>query len=114
MIQTILEKVFGRKINVRMREGFFPFTEPGYEIDMECQVCHGKGCRVCKGTGWIEVLGGGVVNRRVLENCNIDPDEYSGFAFGIGIERIAMLKYGINNMGLLFENDLRFLKQFQE
>ena len=77
-------------------------------------ISYGKGCSLCKGTGWIEILGGGVVNRKVLENCNIDPDVYSGIAFGIGIERIAMLKYGINNMGLLFENDLRFLKQFQE
>ena len=89
-------------------------TEPSVEVDVSCFECHGKGCPLCKHTGWIEVLGGGVVNRKVLENCNIDPDEYSGFAFGIGIERIAMLKYGINNIGLMFENNLQFLKQFHE
>ena len=98
----------------RLRPSYFPFTEPSVEVDVSCFECHGKGCPLCKHTGWIEVLGGGVVNRKVLENCNIDPDEYSGFAFGIGIERIAMLKYGINNIGLMFENNLQFLKQFHE
>ena len=83
-------------------------------MDGSCFEGHGKGCPLCKHTGWIEVLGGGGVNRKVLENCGIDPDEYSGFAFGIGIERIAMLKYGINNIGLMFENNLQFLKQFHE
>ena len=99
---------------VRFRPSYFPFTEPSVEVDVSCFECHGKGCPLCKHTGWIEVLGGGVVNRKVLENCNIDPDVYSGFAFGIGIERIAMLKYGINNIGLMFENNLQFLKQFHE
>ena len=96
------------------RSSYFPVTEPSVEVDVSCFECHGKGCPLCKHTGWIEVLGGGVVNRKVLENCGIDPDEYSGFAFGIGIERIAMLKYGINNIGLMFENNLQFLKQFHE
>ena len=82
-------------------------------MDVSCHACGGKGCPLCKGTGWIEVLGAGMVNRRVLENCGIDPDEYTGFAFGMGIERIAMLKYGINNIKLLTENDVRFLEQFK-
>ena len=84
------------------------------EVDVSCFACGGKGCPLCKGTGWIEVLGAGVVHQNVLKNCGIDPQEYSGFAFGIGIERIAMLKYGINNIGLMFENDLRFLEQFKD
>ena len=114
MLNELVKQLFGSGTRTRLRPSYFPFTEPSEEVDVSCFECGGCGCSLCKGTGWIEVLGGGVVNRRVLENCNIDPDEYSGFAFGIGIERIAMLKYGINNMGLLFENDLRFLKQFQE
>ena len=114
MLNELVKQLFGNGTRTRLRPSYFPFTEPSVEVDGSCFECGGCGCSLCKGTGWIEVLGGGVVNRRVLENCNIDPDEYSGFAFGIGIERIAMLKYGINNMGLLFENDLRFLKQFQE
>ena len=114
MLNELVKQLFGSGTRTRLRPSYFPFTEPSVEVDVSCFECGGCGCSLCKGTGWIEVLGGGVVNRRVLENCNIDPDEYSGFAFGIGIERIAMLKYGINNMGLLVENDLRFLKQFQE
>ena len=114
MLNELVKQLFGDGTRTRLRPSYFPFTEPSVEVDVSCFECGGCGCSLCKGTGWIEVLGGGVVNRRVLENCNIDPDEYSGFAFGIGIERIAMLKYGINNMGLLFENDLHFLKQFQE
>ena len=114
MLNELVKQLFGNGTRTRLRPSYFPFTEPSVEVDVSCFECGGCGCSLCKGTGWIEVLGGGVVNRRVLENCHIDPDEYSGFAFGIGIERIAMLKYGINNMGLLFENDLRFLKQFQE
>ena len=114
MLNELVKQLFGSGTRTRLRPSYFPFTEPSVEVDVSCFECGGCGCSMCKGNGWIEVLGGGVVNRRVLENCNIDPDEYSGFAFGIGIERIAMLKYGINNMGLLFENDLRFLKQFQE
>lgn len=114
MLDQLVSNLFGANTRTRLRPSFFPFTEPSVEVDVSCFECGGKGCSLCKGTGWIEILGGGVVNRKVLQNCNIDPDVYSGIAFGIGIERIAMLKYGINNMGLLFENDLRFLKQFQE
>ncbi len=114
MLDCLVQQLFGADTRTRLRPSYFPFTEPSVEVDVSCFACGGKGCGLCKGTGWIEVLGGGVVNRRVLQNCGIDPDVYSGIAFGIGIERIAMLKYGINNMGLLFENDLRFLRQFQE
>ena len=113
-LNTFVQKMFGADTRTRLRPSYFPFTEPSVEVDVSCFECHGKGCPLCKHTGWIEVLGGGVVNRKVLENCSIDPDEYSGFAFGIGIERIAMLKYGINNIGLMFENNLQFLKQFHE
>ena len=114
MLDKFVQAIFGSEVKTRLRPSYFPFTEPSVEVDVSCFECHGKGCPLCKHTGWIEVLGGGVVNRKVLENCNIDPDEYSGFAFGIGIERIAMLKYGINNIGLMFENNLQFLKQFHE
>jgi phenylalanyl-tRNA synthetase alpha chain len=114
MLDQLVERLFGEGTRTRLRPSYFPFTEPSVEVDVSCFECGGKGCSLCKHTGWIEVLGGGVVNRQVLANCGIDPDEYSGIAFGIGIERIAMLKYGINNIGLMFENDLRFLKQFQE
>lgn len=114
MLDELCRNLFGANVRTRLRPSFFPFTEPSVEVDVSCFECGGAGCSLCKGTGWIEILGGGVVNRKVLANCGIDPDVYSGIAFGIGIERIAMLKYGINNMGLLFENDLRFLKQFQE
>lgn len=113
-LDTFVQKLFGDGTRTRLRPSYFPFTEPSVEVDVSCFECGGKGCSLCKHTGWIEVLGGGVVNRKVLENCGIDPDVYSGFAFGIGIERIAMLKYGINNIGLMFENDLQFLKQFHE
>ena len=114
MLDKFVQALFGADVKTRLRPSYFPFTEPSVEVDVSCFECGGKGCPLCKHTGWIEVLGGGVVNRKVLENCNIDPDEYAGFAFGIGIERIAMLKYGINNIGLMFENDLRFLKQFED
>ena len=98
----------------RLRPSYFPFTEPSVEVDLSCSNCGGKGCRICKGTGWIEVLGAGMVNRRVLENCGVDPDVYTGFAFGMGLERIAMIKYGINDIRLMFEGDVRFLKQFKD
>ena len=114
MLDQLVSNLFGDGMRTRLRPSFFPFTEPSVEVDVSCFECGGKGCSLCKGTGWIEILGGGVVNRKVLKNCSIDPDEYSGIAFGIGIERIAMLKYGINNIGLLYENDLRFLKQFKD
>lgn len=113
-LTAFVQKLFGEDTQTRLRPSYFPFTEPSVEVDVSCFECHGKGCSLCKHTGWIEVLGGGVVNRKVLENCGIDPDEYSGFAFGLGIERIAMLKYGINNIGLMFENNLQFLRQFHE
>jgi phenylalanyl-tRNA synthetase alpha chain len=113
MLDEFAKKIFGAGVKTRLRPSYFPFTEPSVEVDVSCFECGGKGCRLCKGTGWIEVLGAGMVNRHVLEGCGVDPDEYSGFAFGMGIERIAMLKYGINNMKLLFEGDTRFLKQFK-
>ena len=114
MLAEFAKKMFTSSTKVRLRPSYFPFTEPSVEVDLSCSQCGGKGCRLCKGTGWIEVLGAGMVNRRVLENCNVDPDEYTGFAFGMGIERIAMLKYGINNIKTLFENDTRFLEQFED
>ena len=113
MLDEFARKVFGEGVKTRLRPSYFPFTEPSVEVDVSCFECGGKGCKLCKGTGWIEVLGAGMVNRHVLEGCGIDPDIYSGFAFGMGVERIAMLKYGINNMKLLFEGDTRFLKQFK-
>ena len=112
MIKSILSKVFGKDVPVRMRAGFFPFVEPGFEIDMGCLVCGGKGCSVCKQVGWIEIMPGGTPHPNVLRAGGYDPEQVSGFAFGLGVERIAMLKYGINDLRLLYENDLRFLKQF--
>jgi phenylalanyl-tRNA synthetase alpha chain len=112
MLDKFVSQIFGEGVRTRLRPSYFPFTEPSVEVDVSCFECGGKGCSLCKHTGWIEVLGGGVVHPKVLENCGIDSSVYSGIAFGIGIERITMLKYGINNIGLLFENDLRFLKQF--
>ena len=114
MLDKFVQAIFGSEVKTRLRPSYFPFTEPSVEVDVSCFECGGKGCPLCKHTGWIEVLGAGVVHHSVLENCGIDPNVYSGFAFGIGIERIAMLKYGINNIGLMFENDLRFLKQFED
>ena len=113
MLDQFVKALFSDEVKTRLRPSYFPFTEPSVEVDVSCFKCGGKGCSLCKGTGWIEVLGGGIVNNKVLENCNIDPEKYSGLAFGIGIERIAMLKYGINHMGKLFENDIEFLKQFK-
>ena len=114
MLDKFVQALFGADVKTRLRPSYFPFTEPSVEVDVSCFECGGKGCPLCKHTGWIEVLGAGVVHHSVLENRGIDPNVYSGFAFGIGIERIAMLKYGINNIGLMFENDLRFLKQFED
>ena len=113
MIQTILEKVFGKKINVRMREGFFPFTEPGYEIDMECLVCGGHGCSVCHQSGWIEVMPGGVIHPNVLKSAGLDPEIWTGFYINIGVDRLVMMRYGIDDVRLLRSADLRFLKQFK-
>ncbi|MBR1747530.1 MAG: phenylalanine--tRNA ligase subunit alpha [Clostridia bacterium] len=112
-LDEFAKKFFGEDTRTRFRPSYFPFTEPSVELDVSCFMCKGKGCRLCKGTGWIEVLGAGVVNPIVLKNCGIDPAEYSGFAFGIGIERCAMLKYGIPDMRILFENDVRFLRQYR-
>lgn len=114
MLDEFVKKIFGETATTRLRPSYFPFTEPSVEVDVSCFQCGGKGCKLCKGTGWIEVLGAGVVNNKVLEGCGIDTDIYSGFAFGIGIERIAMLKYGINNIKLLFESDLRVLNQIDD
>ena len=113
MIQTILEKVFGRKINTRMREGFFPFTEPGYEIDMECLVCGGKGCKVCNHNGWIEIMPGGVIHPNVLKSAGLDPNEWTGFYINIGLDRLVMMRYGVDDVRLFHSADLRFLKQFK-
>ena len=104
--------IFGTQTEIRFRPSYFPFTEPSVEVDVSCFNCHGKGCRVHTNTGWIEILGAGMVNRRVLENCGIDPDEYRGFAFGMGLDRITMILCAINDIKLLWENDVRFLKQF--
>ncbi len=113
MIQTILEKVFGKKINVRMREGFFPFTEPGYEIDMECLVCGGKGCKVCNHNGWIEVMPGGVIHPNVLKSAGLNPEEWTGFYINIGLDRLVMMRYGVDDVRLFHSADLRFLEQFK-
>ncbi len=113
MLDQFVKALFSDNVKTRLRPSYFPFTEPSVEVDVSCFKCGGAGCSLCKGTGWIEVLGGGIVNNKVLENCNVDSNKYSGLAFGIGIERIAMLKYGIDHMGKLFENDIEFLKQFK-
>ena len=114
ILDEFARRMFTGETKTRLRPSYFPFTEPSVEVDLSCSECGGKGCRICKGTGWIEVLGAGMVNRKVLENCGIDPDVYTGFAFGMGLERIAMIKYGIGDIRLMFENDVRFLKQFKE
>ncbi len=111
-LEIFAKKCLGENTKIRFRPHHFPYTEPSAEVDVSCFVCGGKGCRVCKNEGWIELLGCGMVHPKVLENCGIDSKEYSGFAFGFGAERIAMAKYGIDDMRLLFENDVRFLKQF--
>ncbi len=106
------KEMFGEETEIRLRPSYFPFTEPSAEVDVSCNICVGKGCNVCKHTGYLEILGCGMVDPNVLENCNINPDKYSGYAFGMGIERIAMLKYGVEDLRLFYENDVRFLKQF--
>jgi phenylalanyl-tRNA synthetase alpha chain len=113
--QTLLffaREIFGTETKIRLRPSYFPFTEPSAEMDVSCRICGGKGCNVCKYTGWLEVLGCGMVHPNVLEACNIDTKKYTGFAFGMGIERVAMLKYQVNDLRLYFENDIRFLEQF--
>jgi phenylalanyl-tRNA synthetase alpha chain len=111
-LELFSKEIFGNSVNVRFRPSFFPFTEPSAEVDISCVMCAGKGCRVCSGTGWLEILGSGMVHPRVLEMSSFDPDKVSGFAFGMGVERIAMLTYGIDDLRLFFDNDIRFLRQF--
>ena len=112
VLTVFCQKMFDKDIGLRFRPSFFPFTEPSAEVDIGCVICRGKGCRVCKQTGWLEILGAGLIDPEVLKMVGYDPEEYSGFAFGLGIERIAMLKYGIDDIRLFYENDLRFLGQF--
>ncbi len=112
LLDEFVKLVFDKQTKTRLRPSYFPFTEPSVEVDVTCSKCHGKGCSLCKGTGWIEILGAGIVNKKVLENCGIDSNEYSGLAFGLGIERVTMIKYGITDIRTLFENNVKFLKQF--
>ncbi len=113
ILEEFAHEMYGPDVKVKFRPSYFPFTEPSIEVDLSCSECGGKGCRVCKGTGWIEVLGAGLVHPNVLRECGIDPDVYSGFAFGIGIDRITTTSYKIPDLRLVFENDVRFLKQFR-
>jgi len=112
VLTTFITRFFGAGVGVRFRPSFFPFTEPSAEVDIQCVICGGKGCRVCKNSGWLEILGSGMIDPEVFKSVHYDPEIYSGFAFGMGLERIAMLKYGVNDLRLFFENDIRFLKQF--
>ena len=111
-LELFLHQIFNENVGVRFRPSFFPFTEPSAEVDISCVMCHGKGCRVCKGTGWLEILGAGMVHPHVLEMSGYDPKQVSGFAFGLGVERIAMLSYGVDDLRLFYDNDMRFLRQF--
>ncbi|MFN8283006.1 MAG: phenylalanine--tRNA ligase subunit alpha [Chitinophagales bacterium] len=116
LLQTLdffVKEMFGQDVKIKLRPSYFPFTEPSAEVDVTCFICGGSGCNVCKQTGWVEILGCGMVDPKVLENCNIDPKKYSGFAFGMGVERITMLKYQIKDLRLFSENDVRFLEQFK-
>jgi phenylalanyl-tRNA synthetase alpha chain len=112
ILKIFVHEVFGRDTALRFRPSFFPFTEPSAEVDVQCVICKGKGCRLCSNSGWLEILGAGMVDPEVFKSVNYDSEKWTGFAFGMGIERIAMLKYGIDDIRLFFENDLRFLKQF--
>ena len=111
-LEVFVKKLYGEDTKLRFRPHHFPFTEPSAEVDISCFNCGGKGCRICKGEGWIEILGCGMVHPKVLKNCDIDPEIYSGFAFGIGLERVTMFRYDIDDLRLFFENDIGFLKQF--
>jgi len=111
-LMSFARRVFREDVRVRFRPSFFPFTEPSAEMDISCVACGGKGCRVCSQTGWLEILGAGMVNPKVLAMSGYDPEEVTGFAFGMGVERIAMLKYDVNDLRLFFDNDIRFLTQF--
>ncbi len=112
ILTTFVHQMFGPEVGLRFRPSFFPFTEPSAEVDIECVMCRGGGCRVCKGTGWLEILGSGMIDPEVYKHVGYDPEDVTGFAFGMGIERIAMLRFGIDDLRLFFENDLRFLEQF--
>jgi phenylalanyl-tRNA synthetase alpha chain len=112
ILTHFLTGFFGKDLGVRFRPSFFPFTEPSAEVDIACVICGGKGCRVCKGSGWLEILGCGMIDPEVFKAVNYDSEQVSGFAFGVGLERMAMLKYGVGDLRLFFENDLRFLRQF--
>ena len=112
VLEVFMREMFGPDTAMRFRPSFFPFTEPSAELDIRCVMCMGEGCRVCKQSGWLEIVGAGMIHPVVFCNVGYNPDDYSGFAFGMGVERIAMLKYGINDIRLFFENDLRFLRQF--
>ena len=112
ILTLFLHSVFGKDKKVRFRPSYFPFTEPSAEVDVECVMCNGHGCKVCKNTGWLEILGSGMVDPNVFKYVHYDTEKYTGFAFGVGVERIAMLKYGIDDIRLFFENDIRFLRQF--
>lgn len=112
LVESFLRAFFEKELAVRFRPSYFPFTEPSAEVDIQCVMCGGDGCRVCSQTGWIEIMGCGMVHPKVFESSNIDPDKFSGFAFGMGVERLAMLRYGVNDLRLFFENDLQFLRQF--
>lgn len=113
ILTAFLAQCFGKSLDVRFRPSFFPFTEPSAEVDIQCVICSGKGCRVCSQTGWLEILGCGMIDPEVFKSVNYDSEKFSGFAFGMGLERIAMLKYGVNDLRLFFENDYRFLSQFK-
>jgi phenylalanyl-tRNA synthetase alpha chain len=112
ILNTFVHQIFDADTRLRFRPSFFPFTEPSAEVDIQCVMCRGKGCRVCGDSGWLEILGSGMVHPQVFRNVGYDPEKYTGFAFGLGVERIAMLKYGINDIRLFFDNDYRFLMQF--
>jgi phenylalanyl-tRNA synthetase alpha chain len=112
MLHTFVERFFEQPLGMRLRPSYFPFTEPSAEVDIECVFCHGRGCRVCKQTGWLEILGCGMIHPNVLAAAGIDSEHWQGYAFGMGIERLAMLRYGVDDLRLFFENDLQFLKQF--
>ncbi len=114
LLDSLAKAMFTPETRTRFRPSYFPFTEPSVEVDVSCCECGGSGCRLCKGTGWIEILGGGVVNRRVIANCGLDPDEWTGLAFGAGLDRIAMLKYGVNNIHILYDGDQSILGQFRK
>jgi phenylalanyl-tRNA synthetase alpha chain len=113
MLAIFLRDFFEKELDVRFRPSYFPFTEPSAEVDIQCVMCNGKGCRVCKHTGWLEVLGCGMVHPKVFEHVGVDTEKFTGFAFGMGVERLTMLRYGVNDLRLFFENDLKFLRQFR-